>query len=64
MPHRERYLVVGEDAEGTFEPSSHHSIDRAKALALGQLAYGYTCWIIDQVTGEQVFPLAVERLTA
>jgi hypothetical protein len=57
-------LLVGEDSKGTFEPSAHRSIASAKALALTQLAYGYTCRVIDQVSGEQVFPLAPERLSA
>jgi hypothetical protein len=38
------------------ESSTFKTIDRAKALALCRLAYGYECSVVDLATGRRVFP--------
>ena len=52
-----RYRVVDDDEEIT-EPRDFACQERAKAVALNKLAYGYRSRVLDLVTGLQVFPPA------
>ena len=45
-----------DDDELPAESSTFTTIERAKALALRQLAYGYRSRVLDLATGAQVFP--------
>ena len=52
-----RYLVEHEnDDDIPTESSTFRTIERAKAVALQKLAYGYRSRVLDLVTGAQVFP--------
>jgi hypothetical protein len=52
-----RYRVESDNVEDAIvESSTFKTIERAKALALHRLAYGYECCVVDLATGHKVFP--------
>ena len=52
-----RYRVESDNADDVVaESSTFKTMERAKALALHRLAYGYECRVVDLATGHKVFP--------
>ena len=57
MDAQGRYRVEHDNDEGLpVEASTFTTIERAKELALRQLAYGYRSRVLDLATGAQVCP--------